>query len=98
MNYFIYLTRESTGPVIAIYTIAFLIGALFDPHLTFLLNPYFRILSWIALAAAIIHSLTWLWVLPKLIVDSKVAQIIIYIVLLASVSAISCILLPILYV
>lgn len=98
MNYFLYILRELTGPLIVFYLIAFLIGAIFDPHLAFTSAMYFKIISWIGFAAAVIHTLTWLAVLPKLLFDSRTAQIILYVALLASVGAISYLILPILYV
>lgn len=66
IRYFLYFLREFTGPVIAFYTIYFLIGWLFDPALTFVATKSFRLISWITLVFAIIHTLTWFLVTAKI--------------------------------
>jgi fumarate reductase subunit C len=66
IRYLIYFLREFTGVLIALYTIFFLAQAIFDPTLSFVKEYSFRIVSWIGLAAAIFHTITWFWVTVKI--------------------------------
>lgn len=68
IRYFVYFVRELTGVFIAFYVIYFLILALRHPAdwNDFLPSPAFRILSGITLAAAIFHTVTWLFVSVKI--------------------------------
>ena len=63
-RYLIYFLRELTGLFIAFYTIFFLIAAIKDPTLQFLMErtSAFRTISWLGLAAAVFHTVTWLFV------------------------------------
>lgn len=67
IRYLIYFLREFTGVLIAFYTIFFLTQAIFDPSLAFVKEFSFRLMSWIGLAAAIFHSITWFWVTVKIL-------------------------------
>src|SRR3989338_9616715 len=59
----IYFLRELTGTFIALYCMAFLIAALQDHTLAFVHTTCFAIASWIGLAAAVFHTVTWLSVM-----------------------------------
>ncbi len=58
----IYFLRELTGVFIAGWTLYFLTSAIFDPGLAFLNTKTFKGITVICLAAAIFHTITWLWV------------------------------------
>lgn len=93
IRYLVYFLRELTGIFIAFYVISFLVLAIFDPDLVFTLRPFFKITSVIGLIAAIFHSLTWLWVMPRLIADKLMVRIMLYALLLGITVAASLLLL-----
>lgn len=65
-RYTIYFLRELTGVVIALYVMYFLIYELFYEYRTFSQNAVSQIVSWISLAAAVFHTITWFWVTVKI--------------------------------
>ncbi|MEK9132334.1 MAG: hypothetical protein AAB606_01315 [Patescibacteria group bacterium] len=93
IRYLVYFLRELTGVFIAFYIISFLVLAFNDPHLAFTLTPFFKIVSVIGLMAAVFHSLTWLWVMPRLIADKLIMRILLYVLLLGITVTVSLLLL-----
>ena len=65
-RYLIYFLRELTGPVIALYALWFLGGAMADQTLAFTHGTSFRFMSGVGLFASIFHTLTWFWVTVKI--------------------------------
>lgn len=84
IRYIVYFLREFTGVLIAIYTIFFLTKSIFDPTLAFVNTLSFHIVSWIGLAGAIFHAITWFWVTVKIspIPLKKSAQVFFFLLLL----------------
>lgn len=72
-RYFLYFLREFSGVLIALY----LVGMTFFPH------PYFHYLG---LIGSLIHSVTWLSVMPQLLrwKPSKLQKNVIHILLLSA--------------
>ena len=95
----LYFLRELTGVFIAGWAIYFLTSAIFDPTLTFLTTKIFRIVSFVGLAAAVFHTITWLWVTVQLapVPLKKSTQILLFIILTHVWLGISYVLLKFLY-
>lgn len=66
IRYTIYFLRELTGPIIAGYVLYLLIGVWAQPKPLFQHIPGFAAISWMALIASILHSITWFWVTIKI--------------------------------
>jgi fumarate reductase subunit C len=77
IRYFLYFIREFSGVLIALFTISFIaivsidqIGTKFNLQNLqisgFLKSIPFQIIEYLGLAGAVIHTLTWLSVMPKI--------------------------------
>lgn len=67
-GYFVYFLRETTGIVIGFYGAYFLIETVISKgNPSFIYGDLFTALSVVALAAALFHSFTWIWLTAKLI-------------------------------
>lgn len=101
-NSFAYFVRELTGLFIVFYIIYFLVSAFVEDSsnsFDFLRTSGFKIVSAIGFAAAVIHTLTWLWVMTNFIRKEikKWQQILLFFLLIGLWIAVSFILLTVFY-
>lgn len=93
-RYTLYIIREFSAVFILIGLVSIIVNII-DNNLegtkAMILSPLDTILGFIGLVGAIIHSLTWLWVMPKIspIPLPKAVQIISYFLLIIGTSAAS---------
>ena len=91
LRYFSYFVRELSGVAIAFYVMYFLSSIYFNAGQGLFGIRLHRIFTWIAFGAAIIHALTWFWVMAKLapIKPSRAGQMLLFFAIIGGVAAAS---------
>ena len=99
LNTVIYFFRELTGFIIAGYFAFFILKASADPKMAFIKTGLFINLSIVAFFAAVLHSITWLWVMSQLPpIRNKIIKTIFFALLIGLWAFVSNIILNIFYI